>query len=234
MKKTPLITCLAAVVALSVQADAQRTRPGKPGGVRPGAANAAGFDAGELGALKDKFIAFRKVVYEGDGYYTDKDIELRRAHAGLYMLTVNSVVEDRIREDSATYYTEQIFLIAEEAKKQRGNKDALQEYQSKKIKDKLENLRKQLLEEREDKVDEKILTPSLNRMQVMMEEVLKFGQDEKILSTGEASSIRRKMNNLSRDEKKAKSDKQISDDEREKLMEEARKTWRELIEQLAD
>lgn len=237
MKKTQLmITCLAAVVTLSTHADAQRARPGGPArpGVRPGAATAGGFDIAELGAIKDKFIAFRKAVYEGDRYYTDKDIELRRAHAGMYMLTVNSLVEDRIREDAGAYYIEQLFLIAEDAKKQRGSKDALEEYQSKKIKDRLEKLRKQLNDERADKIDEKIQTPSLNRTQVLMEEVLKFGQDEKILGSGEASSIRRKMNNLSRTEQKAKSDKQVSDDEREKLVEESRKVWRELIEQLAD
>ena len=116
----------------------------------------------------------------------------------------------------------------------RGNKDVLPEYQAKKIKAKLTKLRDDLKSEREDTVKPEILTPQLNRIQINLEELVKFGQDEDILSSGEASSIRRKMNNLSRDEKKAKSDKNVSDKEREKLMEDARELRRETIKQLLD
>ncbi|SHI76854.1 hypothetical protein SAMN02745181_0836 [Rubritalea squalenifaciens DSM 18772] len=230
--KTPFYLCLIAAVTISTQADAQRKRGPHHRG--KAVAKAAAADHAELGALKDKFLAFRTAVYEGNDYYTDKDIDLRAAHRGLYLLICDSLIEDRIREDAGFFYNEQLFLIAEDAKKMRGNKDVLPEYQAKKIKAKLTKLRDDLKSEREDTVKPEILTPQLNRIQINLEELVKFGQDEDILSSGEASSIRRKMNNLSRDEKKAKSDKNVSDKEREKLMEEARELRRETIKQLLD
>ena len=77
-------------------------------------------------------------------------------------------------------------------------------------------------------------TPLLNRFQHQMEEKIEAGVRFGRLSTGEASSLRRKLARLAEVEKRYKSNEEITQREREKLFEEAQELRKDLHKSLTD
>ncbi len=139
----------------------------------------------------------------------------------------------KITEGQGTVFKNQQTIITKEltAAKQDGTITA----------DELKSLRSQL-----DKLNDNITTvagtgeegsertPLLNRQQHRLEESIQSGEKSGRLSTLEASSLRRKLAKLNSLEDKLKTDKEITQKEREKLFEEANELRREFKKALFD
>ncbi|MCP5537453.1 MAG: hypothetical protein H7A51_14620 [Akkermansiaceae bacterium] len=216
-------------------ADAQR-RPG-PGlipkrGGGPIAERRLGIDFGEIGAIRDKFAAYKRLTFGGAAYYTKQDGHLRVAHFKTYMLIRNSLVEDRLDEEAGRNAVEQLLAIGKEAKRLRGDNDALSQDDATKINGKIRTLAERVGKERGNKVPADALTPRVNERQATLEEAFLFGVDSKALSAGQAATLRRYMSSLESKEDRAKDDDKVTDREREKLVEETVEIWKKMVKAL--
>lgn len=221
--------CLATFAVSAIHADAQHRRgiPRGGGGVAPPAEQ--GVDFGKLGVLQDKFAAYQRLTFGGAGFYTKGDSRLRKAHTKTYQLIRNSLIEDRISEEEGRNATGVLLAIGAEAKRLRGDADALGEEDAALIGTKITALAKRIREARTNKTDPGILTPRINRRQVHMEEILLFAIDSKIASKGQAATLRRHLDSLEKKEDRAKGDRKVSDRERENLVQETHEVWKAFV-----
>ncbi len=187
--------------------------PGPRGGVE---------DLAELGAIRDQFEAFQRMTAGGAKYYTKEEAKLRERHVKTYGFIRMSVVEDRLQEAQARKLIQVLFTIGEEHLQGDTKTDA-----------RLSALKEKIQELRADKVDQDVLSPRLNESQFKLDELHRFAVAEEALSTGEASSLRRKLDRLEEKEDSAKA-KELSDRNREKLIEESREIWRSVVKDLQD
>ncbi|MGJ8671925.1 hypothetical protein [Rubritalea sp.] len=224
MKNT--LTTLAALSILSISSTSILAKPG-PRGFNQGVSSSPAQrvlngDASDFGALQDKFTAYQRLTNGGAKYYDKSDGELRKEHVTIYEKIQHVTLEDRLTEEEAREAIDELLTIGELHLASPDTAEASQ---------KLEALKQDIRSKTEEKVPADALTPRLNRMQFHIEEAIRFGEENGDLSTGELSSIRRKLDSLESDEDSAKSDDEISDREREKLIEEAREIWRETLEE---
>lgn len=220
------------IAFLITDAAAQR-RGGPPRGGNGGGAvapaPARNFDINELGTIRDKFAAYKKLTFLGAGYYSKKDRELRSKHIRAYLLIRNSLVEDRIQEDVGRNATAELLNIGEEAKRLTGEEAALDAKDAESIGGKIETLAKRVQAARLNKVNPDTLTPKINERQVTMEEIYLFATDSGIASKGQAATLRRHMTSLEDKEDRTKKDGNVSDREHEKLIKETIDVWKAFV-----
>jgi hypothetical protein len=222
MKKT--LTTLTALSLIALTSASVLAKP-EPRGPRhphrgPNKNNELRGDDSDFGALRDKFLAHQRLTNGGAKYYGKSDSELRREHSSLYQKIQHATLEDRLSEEDARTAIDELFTIGELHLASPETAEASQ---------KLAALKQETRSKTKGKVPAEALTPRLNRLQFHVEEALRFGEASGNLSTGEFSSLRRKLDSLESKEDKAKEDEVISDREREKLIEEAREIWRDTL-----
>lgn len=203
--------------------DASAQRPGKK---RPAARVHPGFDIKELGAIRDKIAAYKRLTFGGAGYYSKENHGLRERHVKTYMIIRNSLVEDGINEELGRSATQELLSIGETAKELRGARKELNDADAKKIASKISTLSKRITKARESAVNPDTLTPKINERQVMMEELYLYAVDSQTASKGNAATLRRHLEHLEKKEASAKKDGEISDRDREKLVEETIDVWK--------
>ncbi|NWK55329.1 hypothetical protein HW115_06885 [Verrucomicrobiaceae bacterium N1E253] len=214
-------------------AEAQRNGKGNKGGKghggkgKPGArAHDRGFDLAELGVIRDKIAAHKRLTIGGAGYYDQKNHELRQGHVKVYSMIRHNLVEDRISEQLGRDAVDELLAIGEQAKELQGEDGTLNAEDAATIAAKQRALGKRIAEARESKVNPDILTPKVNERQVHMEELYRFAVDSKTASKGQAATLRRHLDSLEKKEDTAKKDGKISDREHEKLIEETIEVWK--------
>ena len=220
MKNTLIV--LASISALTIHsADAAKHGPRGGKGHPHKAKTALVGDPAEFGALKDKFNAHKRLTAGGAEYYGKDETRLRVEHAELYQHIHRACLEDRLSEQAARDAIQELLTIG---KLHTTNGSSPAETAAK-----INTLKKQVRSDMADKVPADTLTPKLNRMQFHIEEALRFGEDTEALSSGNISSLRRKLDSLEDKEAKAKDDGSVSDRERENLIEESREIWRDAL-----
>lgn len=190
------------------------------------------FDPGELGATRGKFEVWKRGVLGGDAFYSRTDRELRGFHASINDKIHRAMIEDRIGDKDGWELIDETIAVGVKAKKQRGDTDALTASQRKSVSEELQKIATKA-KALNNKVDQKLVTPVLNRKQVTTGELFRFGKTAEMISTAEAGTLERKAERLLDKESKAKSDGEITDRERESLIEEANDLSRDLIKALA-
>ncbi|BDS06895.1 hypothetical protein NT6N_19350 [Oceaniferula spumae] len=236
-KLTKHLTKTAAValtLCLLSNVNAQRRGPVGPprGGGGTGVTDAPvarHFDINELGSVRDKFAAYKKLNFEGAGFYTKNDRELRVAHTKTYLLIRNSLIEDRLEEDTGRNATAALMTIGQEAKKLLVDKEALSDEDAESILGKIQALAKRIEGARLNKINADTLTPKINERQVTMEEIYLFAVDRNTASKGQAATLRRHLTSLEDKESRAKTDSSVSDREREKLVEDTIDVWQAFV-----
>lgn len=220
---------------------AQPMRPHPPGGGGGGGGGVAGgawrqaaaarFTAGdlsELAAQRDKFDAFRRYTLMGTGTYTKKDHELLRRHMSIYTGIEAATNGERLGEEQAEEFIDELLAIGTKAIAARGEAEALTDEAAKEISAALDDLAKRARTAASNKVNGAILTPDLNRSQWNMRELVRFGQAGG-LSAGKVSSLDRRLDALLAKEDRAKADGKLTDRERQDLFETAHEIWRDII-----
>lgn len=227
---------LAAFILMPQEASAQR-KAGR-GFDKRGLGNRGGqifgFNIGELGAIRDKVAAHKRLTLGGAGFYNKDNHELRGAHFKTYMLIRNSLVEDRIDEAIGRTAVDELIEIGTQAQKQQDENGRIPDEQAAKIRQQIASLASRIKEAREAQVNPDTLTPKLNERQVTMEELYRYCVDSDSASQGQAASLRRKLDSLEQKEANAKKGGSISDRNREKLMEECIEIWKAFAQVLKD
>lgn len=234
--KTIAITTLLVIGTLGLQAGPFR-RPGLGGGMPPrgggggagpGAPRHVAGDLSELAAKRDKFDAFRRYVLMGSGTYTKKDHELLRRHVEIYNGIEMATNGERLGEEQAEKFIDELLAIGEKAIAARGEAEALSEEAAKETSDALDTLAHRARTAASNKVNGAVLTPDLNRSQWTMRELVRFGKSGG-LSTSRVASLDRQLDALLAKEDRAKADGKLTDREREDLFKDAHEIWRDLI-----
>ena len=233
--KTIAITTLLVLGTLSLEAGPFRPRGGG-GGVPPRAGGGGGVAAARLGAVdmselaakRDKFDSFRRYVLMGTGTYTKQDHRLLRQHVEIYNGIEMATNGERLGEEQAETFIDELLAIGEKAIAARGEAEAIPEESAKEIAASLGDLAKRAREAASNKVNGEVLTPDLNRSQWNMRELVRFGKSGG-LSTAKVSSLDRQLDALLAKEDRAKEDGKLTDREREDLFKDAHEIWRDLI-----
>ena len=197
-----------------------------------GAKRADLFDPAELGAAKGKYEAWRRGVLGGDAFYTKKDAPLRATHALTYTKLRDAMIEDRLTDEAGGKLVDELIAIGQRALELRGEAERLEAGPRAEIDAELKKLVTRARAATENSVPTAMATPNLNRKQVNASELIRFGADTGMLSTGQLGSLDRKSENLGKKEAKAKEDKEVSDRERENLVEDARELMKDLVKDL--
>lgn len=229
--KTPSLSVtlgLTTLLTLSGLALAQ-PRPGGPprgpGGPPPGGGSSSeprpmipAGDMGPLGPMQDKFAAFVRSQLEGEKYYKKDEESLLRKHADLRRLIVETMISDKISEEQGNGWISQLCEI--------GHKHLTTgEINTSSALDALE---KDVKEQSLERVSEKLLTPEVNRTQVLMSDLVRFTSTDSKLSN-KTSSLKRRFDDLAADEQRFKKDGEVDDQERGKLTEATAEAWQEYI-----
>lgn len=216
---TALVCFLAAM--LTLETFAQRGAP------RGGGAKALKHvKLHHLGSTRNKFEAFQHLHLQGAAYYAKNNPRLRKLHLQTYQLIRNSLVEDRIDEQTGRDALEELIKIGQSALETLGDKETLTKDEVTSVTAKLKALNQRIKDARTVKVEAETLTPKINKSQLLMEEIYLFGTMEDIISDGKANTLRRHLSSLENKEDRAKNDNNISDREREKLAAEAVDAWK--------
>ena len=234
--KTIATTTLLLLGTLALQAGPFRP-PGGPGGGMPprggggpgpGEARHVAGDLSELAAKKDKFDAFRRYVLMGTGTYTKQDGRLLHRHVEIYNGIEMATNGERLGEEQAEKFIDELLAIGEKAVAARGEAEALSEESAKEIATSLDDLAKRARTAASNKVNGEVLTPDLNRSQWTMRELVRFGKSGG-LSTSRVGSLDRQLDALLAKEDRAKADGKLTDREREDLFKDALEIWRDLL-----
>lgn len=218
---------LAGALVCFGQAEAKK---GKKGPANKG--RAAMFDPGELGATKGKFETWKREVLGGGAFYTKADQSLKTSHSMICSKVRQAMLDGRTGDEAGWKIIDKAISLGVASKEHRGDADALTESQRKAVSDELQKIATMAKAENLA-VDQKLLTPTLNRRQVTTGELLRFGKTAKMISTAEAGTLERKVDRLLEKEEKAKSDGEVTDRERESLIEDAQELSRDLVKALA-
>lgn len=232
MKQTTnqLIVALTAGLLLGLSADAIAQRPGgrpnfPPGGPRHVGGGGAIGDAAELAAHRDAFESYRCTNLLGSAYYSKANVQLQSEHARIYELICSATTGDRLNEPDARVFVDRLVAIGTAAKILLGTADELSEANAESTMEKLDALRADVTKAIANKVEANEVSVNINRSQWLMDELHRYAVAKSALSTGQASSLRRKLESLESEEDSAKKDNSLSEREREKLLEECRETW---------
>ena len=177
----------------------------------------------ELGRFADKIDAWKLASIDGADFFNKDQDEIRKQYKELSEKIRQATIEDRITEEDGRKFLAELIGIGKRSKKGANNTEA----SIRALDGAVQKLKK-------DDVKTEALTPKLNKLQWLMNEVAFYGMDTGDISKGRISSLKRKLDSLSSKEKSAKSNGEVSDREREKLDEKASDIWGDLVKLLRE
>lgn len=199
-----------------------------PEGNGPGGMGLRGLgNIDELGAKRDEFLAYRRLNFEGLGFYTKQD-ELVGLHSRIYHGIEEATVTDRLDQTKANGFVDQLLSIGSKAKALRGSADQLSAADSATIRQDLETLGASVRAATANQVNPDTLSPRIDRLIWTMNELYRFAQSGGT-SAGRAAIIRLHADSLERKEAAYKAAGKLTERERESLMRAAREAWRACI-----
>jgi len=226
------ITVAAALFACTLCSMAQPPRggpggPGRPGG--PGNPNGPGQpppppvgDMSVFGPMADKFQAYQRAQLHGEAFYTKEETELQQQHAATYHKIAEHLISDKITETQGNDFVARLIAIGTQ------HRTTISDGGTPTTKASLGELSDAVSTAARQEIKEAELTPDINRLQLQMNELVRFaGNDKKLAS--KTSSLKRHLDSLIEKESRAKEDREVSDREREKLTKEAAETWGEFV-----
>jgi hypothetical protein len=201
--------------------------PGHPGG--PGGPNGQGQpppppvgDMNVFGPMADKFQAYQRAQHHGETFYTKEETELQQQHAATYHKIAEYLISDKITETEGNDFVTRLITIGTQ------HRTLIADGGAPTTKASLGELADAVSTAARQQIKEEELTPDINRLQLQMNELVRFvGNDVKISS--KTSSLKRHLDSLIDKESRAKEDREVSDREREKLTKEAAETWMEFV-----
>jgi len=205
---------IATCIVGEVQAQRRPEKPAKP--------HLKG-ELGELGRTGDEVMAWKVAAIGGAEYFTKEQDELREKYREVETQIRDAVLEDRLAESAGRNFIVELMNIG------KGAKNDTQATESA-----LDDLSASVKAATSDDVVQGMITPRLNKMQWMMNEVALYGAYTKEVSTGRVSSLRRKLVSLEGKEQSAKKDKKVSDRERESLEKKALDIWKGVVKSLKE
>jgi hypothetical protein len=175
-----------------------------------------------LGPLADKFHAYQRAQIQGEAFYTKEEAELQQLHAATYHKIAEHLISDKITEIQGNEFVTRLIAIGSQ------HRDAVANGGTPTTKASLGELADAVSTAARQEIKEEELTPDINRVQLVMNELVRFaGNDPKISS--KTSSLKRHLEDFIDQELRAKEDRKVSDREREKLTKEAGYTWAEFV-----
>ncbi|MDA7881062.1 hypothetical protein N9A94_02030 [Akkermansiaceae bacterium] len=178
----------------------------------------------ELGPkAADVFKAWSVARIEGAEYFTKDQDELRQVYLDVGFKISRAVVEDRLQEAAGRQYFEELLKIGERNK---GGAEATETS--------LAALGASVQAALIDKAKAETLTPRLNNLQWLIGEIALYAKETSALSSGKQSMIKRKLLSLEEKEENMKQDGEISDRERERLMNSGLDIWKVIVEGLRE
>jgi hypothetical protein len=217
MKKQFLLS-LVLTASISSALFAQGPRPPRP---LPKDATPLQGEMKELGRIADKIDAWKLASIDGADFFNKDQDKLRKQYKELSGKIRQATIEDRITEEYGRKFLAELIGIGKRSKKGASNTET----SIKALDAAVQKLKK-------DDVKAESLTPKLNELQWLMNEVAFYGMDTGDISKGRISSLKRKLDSLSSKEKSAKSNGEVSDRERENLDEKAIDIWGDLVKLL--
>ena len=173
----------------------------------------------ELGIARDKFETYRKLTFEGFRYYVKSDENLRVAHAGIYRKIQDNTLTERLTVPQARAFVLRLLEIS------RANAETPNPALTA---DNLDALSKSIDSTLLEKVSGDILTPDLNRREWLMDELIHFAADISA-SDSKRSTLLNRLEGLLAAEDNAKESGELSDSERDKLLDNSVETWKAFI-----
>ncbi len=173
----------------------------------------------ELGPARDKFETYRKLTFEGFRYYVKSDETLRTTHAAIYQKIQSNALNERLTVTQARSFVLRLLEISRTHTE--AGTPAL-------AADSLDELSKTIDTTLLEKVDGAILTPDLNRREWLMDELVHFGADTSV-SDAKRTSLVNRLDDLLAAEERAKQSGDLSDTERNKLLENSVETWKTFV-----
>ncbi|MDA7888444.1 hypothetical protein N9A86_03595, partial [Akkermansiaceae bacterium] len=171
----------------------------------------------------DVFKAWSVARIEGAEYFTKDQDELRQVYLDVGFKISRAVVEDRLQEAAGRQYFEELLKIGERNK---GGAEATETS--------LAALGASVQAALIDKAKAETLTPRLNNLQWLIGEIALYAKETSALSSGKQSMIKRKLLSLEEKEENMKQDGEISDRERERLMNSGLDIWKVIVEGLRE
>jgi len=236
MKTHPTASLFGALLSLAAISTAA-ARPGPPGGPPPMVfSNGGDSDAGqakpqpavteeELGTARDKFDTYRKLTFEGFRYYVKTEETQRLLHAEIYQKIRANALSERLTVTQARSFVANLLEIARDNAAIRQDGGTANDETRKAVQGNLEELTKSIDLALLDKVNGATLTPDLDRREWLMDELVHFGADTS-LSQNRVASLVKRLEGLLADEERAKESGDLSDTERNKLLESSVETWK--------
>ncbi|MDA7876431.1 hypothetical protein N9A89_00005 [Akkermansiaceae bacterium] len=218
MKKSSFLS-LFLIAASAVTSFAQR--PPRPPRQAPDLPPPLQGEMKELGRIADKIDAWKLANIEGADFFSKDKDELRKKYQELSSKIRQATIEDAISEDQGRKFLAELISIGKKAKKDQGTPESS-----------IEGLDAAVQNLRKDDVKADALTPKLNELQWLMNEVAFYGIYTGEISKGRISSLKKKLDSLSSKEKSAKKNGEVSDRERENLDEKALEIWGGVVKML--
>ncbi len=236
MKPQSTASLIGSIFSLAIASTAV-ARPGPPGGPPPMIfSNGGGLQPDqskpqpavteeELGTARDKFETYRKLTFEGFRYYHKSEETQRLLHAEIYQKIRANTLSERLTVTQSRGFVANLLEIARDNAAIRQDGGTPNDETKKAVQDSLEELSKSIDLALLEKVSGAILTPDLNRREWLMDELVHFGADTSLSQTRVASLVKR-LEGLLTDEERAKESGDLSDSERNKLLESSVETWK--------
>lgn len=239
MKPQPIVTALGAIFALAAASTAL-AQPGPPGPPPPMIfSNGGSSDNGqappqpsvteeELGSSRDKFETYRKMTFEGFRYYVKAEETQRLLHAEIYQKIRSNTLNERLTVSQARAFVANLLDIGRNNASVHQDGGIPNDETKKEVQANLGELSKTIDLALLDKVKGGVLTPDLNRREWLMDELVHFGADTSLSQTRVASLVSR-LETLLGDEERAKQSGDLSDTERNKLLESSVTAWKGFV-----
>ncbi|MEO5711939.1 MAG: hypothetical protein ABIT37_00475 [Luteolibacter sp.] len=244
MKTHPTASLLGVLLSLAAISTVT-ARPGPPGGPPPPMVFSNGENSEtaqpkpqpavteeELGTARDKFDTYRKLTFEGFRYYVKSEETQRLLHSEIYQKIRANALSERLTVTQARGFVANLLVIARNNAAIRQDGGSANDETKKAVQNNLEELSKTIDLALLDKVKGEVLTPDLDRREWLMDELVHFGADTSLSQTRVASLVKH-LEGLLTDEERAKQSGDLSDTERNKLLESSVETWKVFLRTFA-
>ncbi len=176
-----------------------------------------------LGPMVDKFHGFQRAQLHGEKFYTKEDAELQKMHASVYQLISEHLINDKITEEKGETFVTRLIEIGA------AHQAAIAGGTTPTTNTSLHDLHEEVKIAARQEVKEEELTPDVNRVQLLMSELVRFTNADKKLAP-KSSAIKRRLDGFITKESRAKEDRNVDDREREKLAQESTQAWGEVLQ----
>lgn len=182
-------------------------------------------DLTPLGIIAEKFLAFQRLNFLGEGFFKKEDDKLMQQYAQTYRMIVENVINERLSTAQGLHFTNELIAFGREMKNSY-NTDTNSEDSSVKVS--LDEIQAKIKEVSKEETPASVLTPDLNRVENQMSEIIRFvASDDKL--SNKTDSLKRRLGDLLQEEDRAKQDDKLTDSERQKLIVTTGKTWNEFV-----